>query len=175
MESFILHLTLCLLGSTAVMGHSAATFRSYFDAAFEATTKCGPQRPIQGWNNVRQLHRDDANAPTTNAFSASAGIFTPPYSGVYQCCMSARCRQGGYCDFTLSRNGLTNRVAAMGTRNTGVSSNGWESFSICTFQRFNVATNPTIQMNLESGGGSDCIEETGWHYTRFSCNLVIPI
>ena len=29
-----------------------------------------------------------------------------------------------------------------------------------------------LQVNLESGGGNDCIEETSWKYSRFSCILI---
>merc|ERR1711942_586692 len=127
--------------------------KSYFDATFEATNKCGPQKPIQGWNVVNQLHYDGNGGQVTNAFSPSAGVFTVPCSGVYHCCMSAR-------------DGLTNKVAAIGTRNTGITSNGWESLSTCTLQSFKGNEGQTLQMNLESEGGNDCIEETGSHYTR---------
>merc|ERR1711862_954461 len=116
----------------------------------------------------------------TAYFSNSTGVFTAPSYGVYQCCMSARCKPGGFCEFTLSRTGLKNRVAAMGTPEPGrrpwfpnFFNPGGESYSICTLQR--MGRGATIQMNLESEGRNDCIEETGWHYTRFSCLRVMDL
>jgi len=59
---------------------------------------------------------------------------------------------------------------AFGTRNTGITSNGWSSHSACWVT--NAAAGTTFQINLESTAGTDCIEETGWRYATFSCAYV---
>ena len=33
----------------------------------------------------------------------SGGVYTTPARGIYHCCASARCKQGGVCDFTIIR------------------------------------------------------------------------
>ena len=33
---------------------------------------------------------------------------------------------------------------------------------------------PFFKINLESTAGSDCIEETGWHYATFNCMYIGP-
>merc|ERR1712025_695509 len=76
------------------------------------------------------------------------GIFTTPALGVYHCCASFRCKQGGYCDFTVIRNGGT-VYAAFGTRNTGINHNGWSSHSTCWTNR--ATQGITWWLNLESG------------------------
>jgi len=157
-----------------VQGHSSTTGESgYFDAYFETGERCGPHKPITGgWVIKQRYYSAGTTVDQANKESFKNGVFTVPYLATYHCCMSARGKQGGYYDFTMSRNGGSNVVAAMGTRQTGVTSDGWESMSTCTTQR--MAAGVTLQMNLESGASTDCAEETGWRYNRFTCFLVGP-
>lgn len=144
--------------------------------------KCGQQKPISGW--TKGIERCDPNAAnsgltaptgmTTTAcasdqFDTGSGILTLPFRGGYQCCAQFRCKQGGYCDFTVIRNGGT-VYQAFGTRNTGITSNGWSSHSACWIT--NAAAGTTFWINLESTAGTDCIEETGWRYSTLSCAYI---
>ena len=79
--------------------------------------------------------------------------------------------------------------AAFGTRNTLDPAHGWSSHGVCITSRcqagvawsVSVATthrgpllcnaHPSCQVNFESGGGNDCIEETTWRYGKFTCFL----
>ena len=78
--------------------------------------------------------------------------------------------------------------AAFGTRNTLDSAHGWSSHGVCITSRcqagvawsVSVATERVTlpcnadtfcQVNFESGGGNDCIEETTWRYGKFTCFL----
>merc|ERR1711874_55849 len=96
--------------------------------------------------------------------STWAGIYTTPLRGLYQCCASFRCRQGGVCDFTINRN--NNVFGAFGTRGTGHSGHEWESHEQCVISRCQAGVE--WKVNMESGGSNDCIEETQWKYSRFS-------
>ena len=100
---------------------------AFFDAYLPAGDKCGQQKPIsgmhvttflllelilllKGWIVTSQICQDNGatniNANCNNdIFNAGSGIFTTPATGVYHCCASFRCKQGGYCDFTVIRNG----------------------------------------------------------------------
>jgi len=167
------------LGISEVSGHApgnTGTFLYWFDAYLASTSdKCGQQKPISGWTVTSQ--RCDANGdtsrpcPAADPFQAGSGIFTTPAQGVYHCCAQFRCKQGGYCDYTVIRNGA--RVyQAFGTRNTGVNQNGWSSHSACWTT--NAQAGVTLWLNLESTAGTDCIEETGWRYNRFTCYYASP-
>merc|ERR1712227_555295 len=158
---------------TDVSGHTRnSDMIAFFDAYLPAGDKCGQQKPISGWIVTSQICLDNGatniNANCNNdIFNAGSGIFTTPATGVYHCCASFRCKQGGYCDFTVIRNGGT-VYAAFGTRNTGINHNGWSSHSTCWTNR--ATQGITWWLNLESTAGSDCIVETGWRYAKFSCS-----
>ena len=60
----------------------------------------------QGWTEVSTATgRSWSGSTRTNGgFNTGTGIYTTPERGVYQCCASFRCRQGGVCDFSILRN-----------------------------------------------------------------------
>merc|ERR1711874_668762 len=95
--AFLLHL---------VSAHDRSDVIAYFSAELPQGNKCGPQRPITGWTEVTTATGRSWNGGTrTNGgFNTGTGIYTTPERGVYQCCASFRCRQGGVCDFSLLRN-----------------------------------------------------------------------
>ena len=62
-----------------------------------------------GWTVRNHICQDNGatglDANCNSDIFTSAGIFTTPARGVYHCCASFRCKQGGYCDFTVNRIG----------------------------------------------------------------------
>ena len=89
----------------------------------------------------------------------------------------------------FSRNAGAGNVeyAAFGTRNTLDSVHGWSSHGVCITSRCQAGVawsvsvahgglllcnaHTSCQVNFESGGGNDCIEETTWRYGKFTCFL----
>jgi len=128
---------------------------------------------VTGWTVTRDRYRPaGGTVQDFTYFNAGTGIYTTPARGVYHCCAYFRGKQGGYYDFTFIRNAGQGDVtyAAFGTRNTGPTQNGWASHGTCIT---NVcAAGVQWKVNFESGSGStDCIEETDWRYSRFTCYL----
>eukprot|EP00091_Calanus_sinicus_P023960 TRINITY_DN835_c0_g1_i12.p1 TRINITY_DN835_c0_g1~~TRINITY_DN835_c0_g1_i12.p1 ORF type:complete len:205 (+),score=60.35 TRINITY_DN835_c0_g1_i12:49-615(+) len=167
---------LALASLSVVSGHTTGTdVMAYFEAYRAAGSTCNKNRPVTGWTVVVDRSRDAVGAATNNAaFSAGTGTYTTPQAGVYHCCASFRCQQGGVCDWTVIRNGGAGDVVwgAFGTRNTNPSSRGWASHAHCWTSRCGAGV--TWKLNLESGGSTDCIQETQWRYGKFTCFLTSP-
>jgi len=144
----------------------------YFDAVMPPGDKCGQQKPMIGWKVNYDQYRNNSNGNNVDNkyFNGRNGKFTAPSAGVYHCCASARCKQGGVCDWTITKNGGSNVRASFGTRVTN--RNEWQSQGVCWTE--GLSERETYQVNLESTGGNDCLEETGWNYGRFSCFYVSP-
>merc|ERR1711970_631389 len=101
----------------------------------------------------------------TAIFTASTGTFTAPTKGYYTLCAFFRFLKGGNAvDVTIRVSGT--RVAAFGDA-VGYD---WRSTGVCTVQKLAAAA--TAIVHIESGGGSDCVEETGWSYARFNGYLI---
>ena len=60
----------------------------------------------------------------------------------------------------------TSRIACFGNAIQA----DWRTTGVCTVQ--SLATTDQISLYLESGAGSDCIEETGWAYNRMTIHLI---
>merc|ERR1719260_453074 len=90
---------------TQVEGHVRGTeILAYFDAYLPNGNYCGARKPITGWTVQMDRYRpaDNVGAAVNNAyFNAGSGTYTTPAAGVYHCCASFRCKQGGVCDFTV--------------------------------------------------------------------------
>jgi len=137
------------------------------------TTKCGPQQ-VTGWTETLDIHYaagtaagTDGVQSTTKLVTASSGTFTVPtgLAGYYNICVFFRFLKGGNAvDVTLKKNGAV--VAAFGD----AIEYDWRSTGTCTIQK--LAAADTVTIHLESGGGSDCIEETGWYYGKFNGYLI---
>jgi len=136
------------------------------DATLTATTKCGAQ-DITGWTqNLDTYYKAGASTTSGDAFSTSTGIFTPPVAGYYNICGFARFQNSGNAnDITIYKGSSV--IAAFGD----AIGDDWRSTGTCTIQ--SLATTDTIKLKHESTGGSDCIQETGWYYARFSVYLII--
>merc|ERR1711970_433314 len=173
----VLHILILSLASLSLVeGHTKGTDGyAYFDAHKNlGGTTCNAQRPVTGWTVVKDRWVA-ADKTVTNNAQFSNGIYTTKVAGVYHCCASFRCKQGGVCDWTVIRNAGAGDIkwGAFGTRNTGNSNNGWASHSHCWTS--SCQANVAWKLNFESGGGSDCIEETQWKYGRFTCFLATPL
>merc|ERR1712055_3053 len=146
---------------------AAADVVVIFDATLTGySTKCGAQT-ITGWVETLDVYYEasGATASTTQVFSPTTGTFTAPSKGYYVLCAFARFQKGGNSvDVTIKVSGA--RVAAFGDA-VGLD---WRSTGTCTIQKLAAAATATV--HIESGGGSDCVEETGWYYARFNGYLI---
>jgi len=135
------------------------------------TTKCGAQQ-VTGWTETLDVYYAAGAAAgtagavqATKLVTASSGTFTAPVAGYYNICAFFRFLKGGNSvDITLKVSGT--RVAAFGD----AIEYDWRSTGTCTIQKLAAAA--TVTIHLESGGGSDCIEETGWYYGKFNGYLI---
>merc|ERR1712198_409220 len=109
------------------------------------TTKCGPQT-ITGWTETLDYYYTTA-VQATQVFNPSTGTFTPPVNGYYKICSSARFQKGG------------NAVET-----------DWRTTGVCTNQQ--LATTDSITLRLQSGGSSDCVQETNYLYSRLSIHMI---
>merc|ERR1711970_974619 len=130
------------------------------------TTKCGPQ-VIQGWVENIDYYRITAGVQATSQFNPSTGIFIAPKLGYYKICSSARFKQdlttSNSVDMTLLKDGSV--IAAYGNAQRS----DWRTTGVCTIQL--LTTTNQISLKLQSGGSTDCIEETSYLYTRLSIHF----
>jgi len=135
----------------------------YFDAHLKDGTYCESSTPLKDW----KVDHDRFNAHGENQQDYEHfkdGIFTAPYKGAYHCCFSIRCSKDSDCKATLSKNGRYKKIAA-------IESNG-QGQGVCVIDK--LRKGESLQVNLESEGEENCVEETGEKYTKFSCTLVSP-
>merc|ERR1712106_487670 len=81
-----------------VIGHTSGTDgMAYFDAYRTAGSTCNKNLPVTGWTVLIDRYRLTGSATANNnlQFDAGTGIFTVVEPGVYHCCASFRCKQGG--------------------------------------------------------------------------------
>merc|ERR1712130_337080 len=149
---------------------------AYFDAYLAAGTYCAPQTPITAWTITSDRYVEAGSTTFNNNNQLSGGVFTTRVAGVYHCCASFRGRQGGFHDWTIGRTGVgasETQVCAFGTRITGNNGNEWDSHGCCVTTRSQAGV--TYRVNYWSGNSAtDCIEETGWRYAKFTCFLTNP-
>jgi len=138
------------------------------DATLASSTKCGPQT-ITGWTeNVDDFYKSaSATLETTGSFDPATGIFKPQVGagGWYKICVFFRFQNSGNSnDVTIQKDGSV--VAALGQAITA----DWSSTGTCTIQH--VLNANSITVYHASGSSSDCIQETGWFYSRFTAHLI---
>merc|ERR1739838_822040 len=127
------------------------------------TTKCGPQT-ITGWTENYDYWRNTATQ-TSSQFTPSTGAFVPPVNGYYKICSSARFQNSGNAvDMTLLNGGSI--IAGYGS----ALQTDWRTTGVCTIQQ--LSTTSSITLRLQSGGSSDCVQETSYLYTRLSIHLI---
>merc|ERR1711874_130456 len=137
------------------------------DATLTASTKCGPQT-ITGWTeNLDDYVASGTNTlhATSRSFTPATGVFTPPINGWYRVCAFFRFKNSGNAnDVTIMKG--TAVVAAFGS---GITED-WLSTGTCI--NMDITTTDQITVKHQSGGSSDCIQETGWFYARFIAHLI---
>ena len=85
--------------------------------------------------------------------------------GYYKICAYSRFKNTGNSVDMCIRKGTT-RIACYGN----AIQNDWRTTGVCTIQT--LATTDQISLYLESGGSSDCVQETGWNYNRISIHMI---
>eukprot|EP00091_Calanus_sinicus_P017989 TRINITY_DN3962_c0_g1_i7.p1 TRINITY_DN3962_c0_g1~~TRINITY_DN3962_c0_g1_i7.p1 ORF type:complete len:243 (-),score=82.88 TRINITY_DN3962_c0_g1_i7:120-848(-) len=132
------------------------------------TTKCGPQT-ITGWTNSLDIYYSTtAVADSTNTYvSTGSGTYTAPVNGYYNICAFLRFKKGGNAvDVTVYAGGSV--VAGFGD----AVDQDWRSTGTCIIRLLSAGN--TVYIRNNSGGGSDCVEETAWRYGRLGVYMVGP-
>jgi len=130
--------------------------------------RCGPQT-ITGWTNSLDIYyAAGVTTDSTNTYvGTGSGTYTAPLNGYYNICAFLRFKKGGNAvDVTVVAAGAT--VAGFGDAVDG----DWRSTGTCLI-RFLSAGN-TVYIKNNSGGSSDCVEETNWRYGRLAVYMVGP-
>merc|ERR1712183_1252172 len=131
------------------------------------TTKCDAG-VITGWTNLLDEFWDDGSTAdsATSYFSTSTGYFTAPKAGWYNICAFLRFKKGGdNSDIVIVNQGSI--VAAFGD----ALGDDWRSTGTCLIREMAAADTLYIEQKAASGH-SNCIEETGWYYARFTTYLI---
>merc|ERR1711890_66245 len=134
-------------------------------------TKCGAQVITSWTSNVNEWHKGVATAATAEAtvpFTTSSGTYTHPTGSKdawMNICAFARFRNTGNSnDVTIRKSNSV--IAAFGNADQ----RDWRSTGTCVIEL--MTAGQTIQVKHESGSSSDCIEETGWYYTRLTIHTI---
>merc|ERR1712002_605657 len=103
---------------------------------------------------------------TTGTAPFSSGTFTAPVAGWYHICSFSRFKNTGNSnDVTI----LTGGSTVIGGYGSAVTYD-WRSTGICLDQF--LAANTQVTVKHQSGGGSDCIQSTGWPYNKFTVHTI---
>merc|ERR1711892_883906 len=132
------------------------------------STKCGPQT-ITGWTSSLDIYYSKtATTDSTSTYvSTGSGTYTAPEAGYYNICAFLRFKKGGNAvDVTVYAGGSV--VAGFGDAVDG----DWRSTGTCVIRL--LAAGNTVYIRNNSGGGSDCVEETAWRYGRLGVYMVGP-
>eukprot|EP00090_Calanus_glacialis_P007943 TRINITY_DN1632_c0_g1_i2.p1 TRINITY_DN1632_c0_g1~~TRINITY_DN1632_c0_g1_i2.p1 ORF type:complete len:255 (-),score=59.40 TRINITY_DN1632_c0_g1_i2:110-874(-) len=132
------------------------------------STKCGPQT-ITGWTNSLDIYYSTtvATDSTTTYVSTGSGTYTAPVNGYYNICAFLRFKKGGNAvDVTVYAGGSV--VAGFGDAVDA----DWRSTGTCIIRLLTAGN--TVYIRNNSGGGSDCVEETAWRYGRLGVYMVGP-
>merc|ERR1719342_730609 len=132
------------------------------DATFTGT-QCGPFT-LTTWS-ITQNWYSAASTSTDASDPFNGGTFTSPINGWYHICSFSRFRGTGNSNDNTVRVGGS-IVAAYGS---GITED-WLTNGIC-FDAY-LALNTQVQVRHESGGGSDCIENTGWNHNKFTVHTI---
>jgi len=150
---------------------TAATTADTFaigDMYLTSSDRCGPQT-ITSWTQSLDIYYTTTAVidSTTSYVSTSGGTYTAPVAGYYNICAFLRFKQGGNAvDVTVYAGGSV--VAGFGD----AVDQDWRSTGTCLIRL--LAAGNTVYIKNNSGGGSDCVQETDWRYGRLAVYMVAP-
>merc|ERR1712179_449025 len=125
--------------------------------------QCGQFTLTSFSNNLNVYLKADGTAGTA---PFSSGTFTAPVAGWYHICSFSRFKNSGNSnDVTI----LTGGSTVIGGYGSAVTYD-WRSTGIC-LDEF-LAANTQVTVKHQSGGGSDCIQSTGWPYNKFTVHTI---
>jgi len=125
--------------------------------------QCGQFTLTSFSNNLNVYLQADGTAGTA---PFSSGTFTAPVNGWYHICSFSRFKNSGNSnDVTI----LTGGSTVIGGYGSAVTYD-WRSTGIC-LDEF-LAANTQVTVKHQSGGGSDCIQSTGWPYNKFTVHTI---
>merc|ERR1712215_10020 len=80
----------------------------YMDVFLKMSNEtCGKQKPIKDWevtNDLLVIYRFFGTQNLQDRYFKD-GVFHVPLTGMYHCCASARCKKGGSCKLSITKNG----------------------------------------------------------------------
>jgi len=141
----------------------------YMDVFLKMSDKtCGMQKPIKDWevNNDLLVNHRFIGVQNLQDKYFKAGVFRVPITGMYHCCASARCKKGGSCKLSITKNGDKDVRGTFGSDLTKT-----EATSMSTCLNEVLLQGDTLQVNLDSQEATSCLEETGERFNRFNCML----
>jgi len=125
--------------------------------------QCGQFTLTSFSNNLNVYLQADG---TTGTAPFSSGTFTAPVAGWYHICSFSRFKNSGNSnDVTI----LTGGSTVIGGYGSAVTYD-WRSTGICLDEY--LAANTQVTVKHQSGGGSDCIQSTGWPYNKFTVHTI---
>merc|ERR1712002_467409 len=125
--------------------------------------QCGPFTLTSFSNNLNVCLKADGTAGTA---PFSSGTFTAPVAGWYHICSFSRFKNGGNSNDVTILSGGSTVIGGYGNAVTY----DWRSTGIC-IDEF-LAANTQVTVKHQSGGGSDCIQSTGWPYNKFTVHTI---
>jgi len=133
------------------------------------STRCGPQTITSWTQDLDIYYSTTAVADSTNTYVVtSGGTYTAPVAGYYNICAFLRFQKGGNAvDVTVYAGGSV--VGGFGD----ALDVDWRSTGTCLIRQ--LAAGNTVYIRNNSGGGSDCVEETNWRYGRLAVYMVAPV
>merc|ERR1712183_718984 len=158
-------LILTILIFTSAVAPTASQKMIISDNYLGSGTQCGP-RTITGWTKNIDYYRSDTAVETTTSFTTGTGIFVAQVAGWYKICAYSRFQNSGNSVDMCIRKAST-RIACYGN----AIQNDWRTTGVCTIQ--SLAVNDQISLYLESGGSSDCVQQTSWRYNRLSIHMIM--
>jgi hypothetical protein len=127
-------------------------------------SQCGPF-DLTTWTENYDVYIAASGGTTDSQDTFSSGTWTSRDNGWYHVCSFARFNGGGNAnDNTVYVNNAI--VAAYGS---GITED-WLTTGVC-FDTY-AAAGTTIKVRHESGGSSDCMQNTGWKHNKFTVHTV---